>query len=90
MNGELSHKNQSLDKENRKLQKIEEELKDRKKEHAKLMKEIAKLEQQLKESVRYVFVTCIHTIAPLDPLKCTGFQKSLVKGEVKPFPSQRD
>jgi len=51
MNGELAHKNQSLDKENKRLAKIEDELKERKKEHGKLMKDIAKLEQQLKDSV---------------------------------------
>jgi len=51
LNGELAHKNQSLDKENRRLQKVEDELKDRKKEHGKLMKDITKLEQQLKDSV---------------------------------------
>jgi len=52
LNGELAHKNQTLDKENRRQQKIEDELKDRKKEHGKLMKDITKLEQQLKDSVR--------------------------------------
>ena len=52
LNGELAHKNQSLDKENRKLQKIEDELKERKKEHGKLMRDVAKLEQELKDSVR--------------------------------------
>ena len=51
LNGELAHKNQSLDKENRRLQKVEDELKDRKKEHGKLMRDITKLEQQLKDSV---------------------------------------
>ena len=52
---ELARKSQSVDKENRRREKIEGEMKDRKKEQGKLARELAKIDQQIKESVSFIF-----------------------------------
>ena len=49
--GELSSKNQQLQKEVRKRDKVEEGLKEKKKEAGKMSRELTKIEQRLKESV---------------------------------------
>ena len=53
--GELTNKNQQLQKEVKKRDRVEEGVKEKKKEAGKMSRELVKIEQRMKESVSATF-----------------------------------